>query len=46
MTEAVSAMRNMTIVSPTVTLHSRLHHDDIAGLRTLAHNLATTIHEA
>ena len=46
MTEAVSAMRNMTIVSPTVTLHSRLHHDDLAGLRTLAHNLATTIHEA
>lgn len=46
MTETVSAMRNMTIVSPTVTLHSRLHHDDLAGLRTLAHNLATTIHEA
>ena len=40
MTAAVGQMRNMTIVTPVVTLHSRLHESDLEALSNLAHELA------
>lgn len=40
MTAAVGQMRNMSIVTPVVTLHSRLHESDLEALSNLAHELA------
>lgn len=43
MTEMVSKLKATRIVAPTVTLRSRLHHDDIPTLQALARELVSTL---
>ncbi|MDE6467419.1 MAG: FprA family A-type flavoprotein [Muribaculaceae bacterium] len=43
MTEMVSKLKDTKIVAPTVTLRSRLHHDDIPTLQALARELVSTL---
>ncbi|MDE5634845.1 MAG: FprA family A-type flavoprotein, partial [Muribaculaceae bacterium] len=43
MTAALATTKNMTILSPTVTLHSRLHQADMPTLETLAANILDTL---
>lgn len=40
MTEELARMTDMTVVEPVVTIHSRLHHSDLPGLRALAKAMA------
>lgn len=43
MTAALATTKNMTILSPTVTLHSRLHQSDMQTLETLADNIIDSL---
>lgn len=40
MADMLGKMKGMTIVEPMVTIHSRLHHDDLSALRSLASALS------
>lgn len=43
MTAALATTSDMTILTPTVTLHSRLHQSDLPTLQALADNLLATM---